>query len=188
MSEKDLFLKSFEEKLSKKLDKKDLLSLKSGDFEYESEMTQDYETFRKENLPNSFSIYEKLCNLCSKILPLDSDEKTKAQIEKHIENSHLNISTQGVMSLTVLTSLLIGIIGVLFFVFERSALGLGFIILSVSAYFIVQKIPELFAIHFKNKANDQIIVAVFYIVAYMRFNSNFELATHFAANYFFNVQ
>jgi len=35
----------------------------------------------------------------------------------------------------------------------------------------------------KTKANDQVIIAIFYIVAYIRFSSNFELAISFAANY-----
>ncbi len=183
MNEKELFLKSFEKKLSENLDNKTLLSLKSGDFQYEKNLTQDYETFRLEQLPKTFSIYEKTCNFCSKVLPLDSDEKTKEQIQAHIENAHLKVNVQGVMSFTIFVTLLFGLIGLSFFVTGKSALGIGFIILAISAYFIVQKIPELFAIHFRNKANDQIIIAIFYIVAYMRFNSNFELATHFAANY-----
>ena len=183
MNEKELFLKRFEEKLEKNLDKKSLASLKGGDFQFEVNQSRDYETFRREKLPRSFTIYEKVCNMCAKVLPLDADAKSKAAIEEHIENSHLHVTCQGVMSLTLTTTLILAIIAVLFFISGKSAMAMGFLILAVSAYFIIQKIPELFAIHFRNKSNDQIITAIFYIVAYMRFNSNFELATQFAANY-----
>ena len=183
MDEKQLFLKRFEEKLAQNLDSKTIQNLKGGDFEFNREFTQDYETFRLENLPSSFSIYEKICNFCQKILPIEPDKKSKEEFEKHIEESHLHISSVGVMSFTILGSILIMLIGLTFFVLGRNALAFGFIILAASSYFIFQKIPEILAINFKNKSNDQIITGIFYIVAYMRFNSNFELATEFAANY-----
>ncbi|MFP4402167.1 MAG: hypothetical protein ACLFPL_02950 [Candidatus Nanoarchaeia archaeon] len=183
MNEKDYFVKRFEEKLSNNLDKKTIQNLKQGDFEFDSQNSQDYETFRNENLPKSFSIYEKMCNWSNKFLPIEPDKKSKTQIEQYIDDAHLKITPQGVMSLTIMSALFISLIGGTFVIFQRNALGVGFILLAVFAYFIVQKIPELFAIHFRNKANDQIITSVFYIVAYMRFNSNFELATQFAANY-----
>ncbi|MFT4244029.1 MAG: hypothetical protein ACMXYB_01075 [Candidatus Woesearchaeota archaeon] len=183
MDEKQLFVKRFEEKLAQNLDMKTIQNLKNGDFEFKRELTQDYETFRLENLPSSFSIYEKICNISQKLLPIEPDKKSKEEIEGHIENSHLHITPMGVMSFTILGSLLLLLIGLGLFILGRSALAFGFIILSVAGYFILQKIPELFAINFKNKSNDQIITGIFYIVAYMRFNSNFELATEFAANY-----
>ena len=183
MDEKLIFMKKFEEKLSENLDSKTIQDLKNGDFEFQREFTQDYEVFRQENLPSSFSLYEKICNFCDKILPIEPDKNTKPLLDKYIEESHLHINPSGVMSVTILSSLILVLVGTFFFIIGRSALAFGIFILSVAAYFIFQKIPELFAIQFKNKANDQIITAIFYIVAYMRFNSNFELATHFAANY-----
>ena len=98
MNEKELFLKKFEEKLSTNLDKNVIQDLKSADFELTQERSQDYDTFRKENLPNSFSFYEKFCNTFEKLLPIEPDKKSKESIQKHIENAHLNVSVQGVMS------------------------------------------------------------------------------------------
>ena len=59
----------------------------------------------------------------------------------------------------------------------------AFVLIGLATYFIIQEIPVLLKRRFRAKANDEVIIAVFYIVAFMRFNSNLELATQFAANY-----
>lgn len=183
MDEKELFLKSFEDKLKKKLDKKTLSQLSKGT-NFDDDMTSsDYEKFRVETLPNSINFYEKYCNFSQKILNVKGDEKTNKKINSMLYTSHLNCSADGVLNASILTSFIIVITGLLFLVTLSTTIGFGLIIIGLISYIIMQNIPSVFLKKHKAKANDQVIVAIFYIVAFMRFNSNFELAVHFAANY-----
>ena len=184
MDDKRLFLKKFEEKLKEKLSEKELQNLKSSNFEeFDTSVSTDYETFRKESLPGSAHIYEKYCNFAQTLLPVTPDEKTTQKIEENLKKAHLGCSVQGVMGLSLLTSIIILIIGMVFFIFISNTIGAGLILMAVANYFIFQSLPSILAKKFKSKASDQVIMAVFYIVAYMRFNSNLELAVSFAANY-----
>lgn len=181
-TDKDLFLKKFEEKLKEQLDPKTLSSLRNNSFD-DSLLSLDYEEFRREQLPSNFSLFERICNNSQKVLPISPDKNTSEKINIQLEKAHLNCSAVGVMSFTMLFSLIFVMVGMIFLVTISPTIGFGFIIIGAASYFIIQNIPTLLAKRFKSKANDQIIIAIFYIVAYMRFSSNFELAINFAANY-----
>lgn len=182
MDEKDLFLKKFEDKLKNQLDKSTLQKLKGGDFTEGDVRSSDYENFRSEALAPSVSIYEKLCNFSEKNLGVKPDQKIKEKVEQDIYKAHLHVTPTGVMSFTMLATLTLLVLGMGTFLYS-STIGGGILMLGLAAYFVFQNIPSLLANRFKSKANDQVIIAIFYIVAYMRFNSNFELAVSFAANY-----
>ena len=181
MDEKDLFLKKFEEKLKARLDSKTLSKL-SGSFD-DDFTSSDYENFRLESLPSSFGTYEKVCNFLEKVLPLSPDKKSEEKIKAQLYKGHLNCTPTGVMSTSVSIAMTLVIFGVSLFLLGKSSIGLGIVLIGLVSYFLLQNVPSLIAKRVKAKANDQVIIAVFYIVAFMRFNSNLELATQFAANY-----
>ena len=182
MNEKDIFIKSFEEKLKTKLSSKELNSIKNTESLSEDVKSSDYETFKIEMFSKALGRYEKLCNFFEKILNVDADTKTKPKIEKELYESHLNCTTKGVMSFSIGTSLFILLLGVLIYLFN-STFGVGIILLGIGAYFVTQNFPSLISKKIRSQSQDQIILSVFYIVAFMRFSSNFERAIHFAANY-----
>ncbi len=183
MGEKEEFMIKFEEKLKKRLeiDPNDSLSKKFSNIEDDLK-TVDYEQFRIETLPTSFGIYEKICYYSEKILGLEADKETSKKIEEDAFKAHLNITPKGVISASAGFALIFLIIGMSLMLFIPT-IGIGIIFIGFGIYFVMQKIPSLFAKKLKVKANDEIIIAIFYIVAFMRFSSNFELAVSFAANY-----
>lgn len=184
MDEKKIFLKKFEDKLKDKLDKDTLNKLSKNSFEFEEDLNStDYEQFRSETLPKSLNLYAKICNLSEKLINIKPDEKTTEKIQKLLYSAHLTCTPTGVQSLSIVVPLFLLIIGLLLLVAVSSTIGFGVIIIGALSYFSLQNIPSLLARRMKSKANDQIIIGIFYIVAFMRFNSNFELAVSFAANY-----
>ncbi len=180
-SDRDIFLKKFEEKLKTRLDK-DSLNKLSGGFDNDFS-SNDYEQFRVESLPKGMSFYEKTCNLAEKLINIKPDKKTEEKVAKTLFNAHLGCTPAGVISTSIFFALLIVIIGLSFFVVGSSTIGFGLVIVGIAVYFVLQSIPSLMEKRLRAKANDEIIIAVFYIVAFMRFNSNLELAVNFAANY-----
>ena len=183
MSEKDIFLKSFEDKLKEKLDDKELSSVKNSmDFE-NSEISYDYEKFREEKISKINSFYERSCNFCAKYIKIAPDKKLKESYEKSIYNSHLNCSSVGVMSFTFILTFIVFFVGTFIFLLFSNIIGGGIIFLSFGVYFISNNIPFFIEKRVKAKANSQVILSIFYLVAYMRFSSNFERAVIFAANH-----
>jgi ABC-type multidrug transport system fused ATPase/permease subunit len=185
MDEKKVFLKRFEDKLKNQLDDDTLNKLKGkGELSEEDFTSEDYERFRQESLPMTLNFYEKLANLSEKLLPIQPDKKTKEKLERDLYIAHLACTPVGATSFALFLPLILIVIGLLLFVILGSAsIGFGIIILALLSYFATSKIPNLFAKRMRSKSGDQIIIAIFYIVAFMRFSSNFELATSFAANY-----
>jgi hypothetical protein len=181
--EKSKFLRSFEDKLREKLDKKALENLSNGEFIEDDLKSTDYEQFRIETLPESISFFEKYCNFSYKLFPIKADSKMFERINNQLYEAHLNTDASSVFAASFLTSLILMIIGLTNLIFFSGIIGVGFLLLALASYFLVQNLPNLLMKRLKAKANDQIIIAIFYIVAFMRFNSNFELAINFAANY-----
>ncbi len=181
MDEKELFMKKFEEKLKNQLDEKTLEKMNKGDFESELKSI-DYEEFRRESLSVSMSKYEKACDFFEKTIPIKPDKKTEEKIRENLFNAHLNCTPTGVQSFNIAVSLTLMILG-LSILLINGTIGFGIVIIGVATYFITGQIPGMLAKRTKAKASDEIIISIFYIVAFMRFNSNFELAINFAANY-----
>lgn len=185
MNDKELFLKKFEQKLRDRLDDKALSSLHgdaAGNLDGDYGST-DYETFRSERTPKANSFYENACRISGKLFNLEPDKKTAEKFQKSLFAAHLNCTPSGVMSFTVLSSMILIIFGLFLFILGQTIIGVGILFLGVGAFFAFQTIPSLFERRFRAKANDEVIIGIFYIVAFMRFNSNLELAIGFAANY-----
>lgn len=181
MNEKEIFLKKFEEKLKSQLDKNTLSKL-GGDFDGDF-TSVDYEQFRKESLPRGMGYYENFCDFCEKIVNIKPDQKTEDSIKKNLFDAHLGCTPTGVISASIFVSLLLTLFGLGLMILYSGTIGGGITLLGVASYLIMQKIPSTLARRLKAKANDEIIIAIFYVVAFMRFNSNLELAVNFAANY-----
>ncbi len=184
-SEKRIFKEKFEERLSQELDKEILQKLKSGESIIDEDLkTTDYDTFRKENLPKAYNFYEKICNLSEKALKIAPDKKTYKKIEKELKEAHIQTTPTGVQSASILIPTILLFIGTPIAIIPNiSIIGYGIIIIGIISYFFLQNVPKIINNQEKAKANDQIIVAIFYIVSFMRFQSNLELATAFASKY-----
>ena len=181
MDDKEIFLRRFEEKLKKRLDDKNLKEL-SGSF-YDDMGSIDYIKFRLESLPKSMNYFERACNFSQKVVNLKADDKTEKRLNELLFAAHVNCTPSGVMSFAMLSSVIVIMFGLGLFILGIRTIGVGIVLIGLATYFIIQGIPALLKKRFRAKANDEVIIAVFYIVAFMRFNSNLELATQFAANY-----
>ena len=154
-SEKDLFLKSFEEKLRTQLDKKTLNKLSKGENLEFKDTSIDYEQFRLETLPKGMGIYERTCNFCEKIFPMKPDKKTEEKVGAYLFRAHLNCSVTGVQSTSIFFALMIVILGLMIAVAQISTtIGFGIIMIGLGLYFALQQIPAMLARRMKSKAND----------------------------------
>jgi hypothetical protein len=185
--------KKFEQKYRDKIrnEFENYKSKKSSDTKIES---RQYQEFKKQWMPKNLSSYEKACNFSEKLLKIQPDAKETAQIQESIDICHLNVTPAGVKSFSILAPILL-VMTVSFLSFlplllnpnaDPSSAGFFVIFSAVIAaiiYVPLGTLPQFLASDWRMKASNQMVLAVFYIVTYMRHTSNLENAINFAAEH-----
>ncbi len=153
--------------------------------------TRDYHEFKKTYLPKPLSYYEKLCQFSEKFFPVEPDKKKVPELKEAIAACHLNTTPVGVYSASFVFPLIIIFSSILiFFLFPLLAGGIGnmffvmfSLLIGLLLFVFLQKLPFTLANQWRLKASNQMVLAVFYMVTYMRHTSNLELAINFAAEH-----
>lgn len=153
--------------------------------------TRSYGTFKKQYLPKHLSFYEQLCRFSEKTLPFKADQKKVPKYQQAISICHLNTTPTGINSAAFLVPLMfIGLMIILFFimpVLAGVAPNFFFILLSLflggGLFLLLQQLPFFLSNSWRMKASNQMVLAIFYVVTYMRHTSNLELAINFAAEH-----
>ncbi len=143
----------------------------------------EYLAFLEEIRGKPATWYEKACSFCEKIIPIEPDEKTKIKLEESIKAAYLNVTPKGVFSLTILstiTILFIVLFAVLFlnigFVF-----GLfGFALVGITFWYFYNY-PSSRAKSMSVKMSADAVLAILYMIIYMRQSPNLEGAIKFAS-------
>jgi hypothetical protein len=154
-------------------------------------ITKEYEDFKADYFPKHLSIYEKGCNWAEKTLNIKADKKQVPKLQEAIDICHLNITPNGVASFGILVPLLVIFLGIIFgFLIPYALTGAAsflligfFLVMGVVLMAVLNKLPYFLSNSWRLKASNQMVLAVFYIVTYMRHTSNLELAIDFAAEH-----
>ncbi len=155
-----------------------------------NDFSKEYVKFREEVLSSNISRYEKYCNVADKLIKFKPPEKTLPKIQEAIDVTHLNITPSGAASLAALAALftLLGgvIISILIFLLSGGFpifTFLMFLIISLVVLTYLNRMPIFLATKWRLKASNQMVLAILYIVIYMRHTSNLEHAIKFAAQH-----
>lgn len=195
MAKKEIDIQAYRDKLVKQvesiLEKPQEEKPDEEEKQQQTHVTADYEEFRKAYIPKNLSFYEKLCNFSQKTLNVGVDKKTREILQKQIDTCHLHITPEGVTSSSFLVPIffLMGILllsgGIPIITGAEPSLffiGIGFLI-ALIMIIPLQKLPKLMAENWRMRASNQMVLAIFYIVSYMRHTSNMEWAVDFAAEH-----
>lgn len=152
--------------------------------------SKEYQTFKEEVISARRSKYEEWCNAAEKIFTLKPNEKEIPKLQEAIETAHLNITPGGAASFAALTSILIILGGVLLSAIIFLITGafpffttLLFLIIGLVALMYLNRMPIFIATKWRLKASNQMVLAILYVVIYMRHTSNLEHAIKFAAQH-----
>jgi hypothetical protein len=159
--------------------------------EIENIVSDEYKTFKEENLPKQLSIYEKMCNFSEGILKIKVSQKEEEDLRKYIRQCHLNITPTGAVSCSIVIPMLVAMfllvtIQMLFFLFIQniSLFFIGFSFMLAAALMQpLRSYPEFAAQQWRLKSSSQMVQCVFYVVTYMRHTSNLEHAIDFASEH-----
>lgn len=147
--------------------------------------SREYLEFKRELMPAPMTWYEKACNLSERVFKVTSKPEKQKQLQDAISTSHLSITPAGASSFAFM--------GPIVFILATTVLSLTlssqlfFIAVSLIAGLLliplINSIPFMIANTWRMKASNQMVLAVFYIVTYMRHTSNLENAINFAAEH-----
>ncbi len=144
--------------------------------------TKDYYQFIKEIRKEPKTLYEKLCWKAQKIFPVKPDRKTAEKLEAEIKTAYLNVKPEGVFSLSILL-FLIGVFIFFGFFIAFRALLFSLIVFSLfaGAAWYCYTYPSKKSKELEIKMAADLVMAVLYMVIYMRTSPNLEGALKFAA-------
>ncbi len=144
--------------------------------------TMDYHQFIKEVRKEPKTFYEKLCRKAEKLFKISPDKKTKEKLESEIRTAYLDVTPEGVFSLTFLLVIIGMILFISSVIFIKDMLFsiLVFSIFSGAAWYSYSY-PQKKSREIEIKMASDLVMAVLYMVIYMRTSPNIEGALKFAA-------
>ncbi len=149
--------------------------------------SKEYKEFKEEEIEKKLSVYEKLCNLSEKI-GLEPDKEMARKMQDAIDFAHLRITPKGAFSFAIVACVSIIFLTIIGTITELALTGtanvnnlLIFFGISIASLFALTKYPEFVADNFRIKAAQEIILAIIYMVIYMRTSPQMEGAVRFAA-------
>lgn len=156
----------------------------------DSVSSHEYEQFKLDTVPKHHTFYERAAIFSGKVFGIDPGKKSE-KIGQDLEDAHLACSPKDATSLSVLAPvavLLLSVVGtVLVPLAFGSAPSLYFLffsfVLAGLVYIPLSNMPAYLATRWRQRASNQMVLSVFYIVTYMRHTPNFELALEFAADH-----
>lgn len=166
--------------LSQVKPKLDISSYTTGEEKF---YTSDYYQFLQEIKKEPKTLFEKLCWKAEKILRVKPDKKTKEKLESEIATGYLNVTPEGVVSLTSLILIfgLLLIIPLLIFLKDVfSSLLFTLLVLGIAWYTFTY--PSRVSRSIEVKMASDLVLAVLYMVIYMRTSPNLEGALRFASD------
>lgn len=187
---KDKYTKRLQKELGEKVSQDGFL-INQEQTRSEPITTTDYELFKKSYYPKRLTIYESFCNLAFKIVRAKASKKNKKSLSKAIESCHLHVTPDGVESAALLAPILTILLAIIFTYFLPLMIW-GFaplffvgmsLIIALVLYTTFRKLPFFIADSWRLKASNQMVLAIFYLVTYMRHTSNLERALDFAAEH-----
>jgi len=144
----------------------------------------EYLSFLEELEQKPVTWYEKACSISERIFPLEPDSKTKFKFQASLRAAYLNATPKGAYSLTFLITLI-----TLFVVIFSTFLGIG-LVFAISAFVTVFGVfwyfynyPNSKAKSMRMKMSADSVLAILYMVIYMRSSPNLEGAIKFASQY-----
>ncbi|MCD6547412.1 MAG: hypothetical protein J7K22_02555 [Nanoarchaeota archaeon] len=166
MNEKEIARKLYKEYLSEKQ-------------EYPELLTREYKIFIKRKT-KATELYEKLAQFSGKILKLKVNPQKKKEIDEIFQNFDYTITAEDAQAFTILSTFFLIFLGVLFLPISIM-LGVAMFAFAVFDYFYFSNYPQRLLNLRRTKASTELILAILYIVIYMKNVSNLEAAIRFAA-------
>lgn len=141
----------------------------------------EYKVFKKYKKTGTMVIYERIVKMFGSILALQINEKDKKEMSNNIAILDLDLTPEQITSASIIL-LLISIFPSILLILLNPMVGLVGMFIGIGVYMYVRSLPSRFVVQRKVRASGEVVLAVLYVVTYMRHSSNLEAAIKFAAD------
>lgn len=185
---KKKYLDKLKQEYSKKVKASihNMRKVKVQDSSFSQNESTDYAKFKKEMMPPVASLYERMCRSFS-FVSIQPDPKTKEKIQDAITVAHLDLEPTQVLSFSINFSLIYMVVLITLSILFTSGVPYFFVGFSITTslllMYFLYRVVFMLANSWRMKTTNQMILAIFYLVTYMRHTSNLERAIQFASNY-----
>lgn len=142
----------------------------------------EYRRFVAEEEKAKPLLYEKLCRLAEKA-NIEPEPARRTKLERSISFAHMNATPTGTYSLAILSFLIAMVLSAFLMVLGKVSftIFLSLVAVSMALFYVLLEYPVSQAKIFRVKASSEIILAIIYMVIFMRSSPNLEGAVRFAA-------
>lgn len=154
--------------------------------------SQEYATFKNEHAPE-LTRYERWCKSLGSIIKLKVAKKDEETISKDLKLAHVDVEAWQALNLAVVSFVLVFFaalfiaIGVVLVSGSFASFPVLFFILSIIVatflFYFIKAYPARLANKWRLKASSQMVIAILYVVIYMRHTANLEKAIAFASEH-----
>ena len=143
-------------------------------------LSREYKIFiGKKTIANT--LYEKLAQFSGKLLKLEVSPEEKTRVDEIFKSFDYAVTAEDAKAFSILTAIALFALGIIFIPFSLM-FAVTFFVLAVFAFLYFTNYPKRIVEIRRGKASSEIILAVLYMVIYMKNVSNFEDAVKFAAD------
>jgi Flp pilus assembly protein TadB len=167
--------------VAKELSKLTRDDLKREIKEKDESESYEYTNFKSEKAERK-GWYELACKSAGKFFQIKLTSKEETKLEDSIRKSDLNVTPAEVSGLSMIVLLFGVIFSLLSIVISTSLITLMFLPISFYAYTYISSYPENVSKKKRMEETSEMVLAILYIVTYMRHTPNLEAAIKFAAN------
>lgn len=146
----------------------------------------EFRQFENENKSVIHSWYEKVCHFSGSMIKINPGKEKQAEYKLALATCHLNTTPEDTFAFAIIGPTLFMISGLIFSatIMNADLFFITFFLLAGIGIMIpLTKLPFIFANIWRLKSSKEIVLCIFYIVTYMRQNSNLEKAIEFAADH-----
>jgi len=143
----------------------------------------EYLTFLEELKQKPVTYYEKACAFAEKYLAINPDKKAKVKMEEALKAGYTNATPTGAFSLSILMAMiaLIFVTYSIFFLNIGMVFGIFGVIFVFGTFWYFYNYPNARAKSMGIKMSSDTVLAILYMIIYMRSSPNMEGAIKFAA-------
>ncbi len=146
--------------------------------------SREYKLFKEEQIGAPHLLFEKLCALAQKILPVQISENDYYKLYGDIKLAHLDVAPQSVYSLAYLSAILSVVVSAaLTLLLQNIFLVIFGAVAALVSVFAIPGMPRSILQSWRARTSDQLVLAVLYIVIYLQHTSNLERAIKFVAEH-----
>ncbi|MBU4124096.1 MAG: hypothetical protein KKI14_01370, partial [Nanoarchaeota archaeon] len=141
----------------------------------------EYKQFLQETEKKPGVFYERACSLSERILPIKLDDATEMELSQNLSAGFINTTARGVVSFTIISAIVLSI-----FLLFSLLMGLGSTMVIILMLFVgiviyyIYNYPSSHAKSMGMKMSSDAVLAILYMVIYMRTSPNLEGALRFA--------